>query len=232
MKKPMIETHSTPHAKTSMTRRLMELYRLMADRFGPRNWWPADAPFEVCVGAILTQNTTWKNTAAAIERLKQYDALDARALHEMPAAELAEIIRPAGYFNVKAKRLQSFVSYLIEGYNGDLAAFFALPTVELREELLSINGIGPETADSIILYAALKPIFVVDAYTKRVLSRHEFTDEKADYDTVQRLFHDNLAPDTALYNDFHAQFVAVGHHYCKPKPRCEECPLRPLLERD
>jgi len=197
----------------------------MRSRFGHRNWWPGDSPLEVCIGAVLTQNTAWKNVVRAIDNLKAASALDLFRIYELSHDELAELIHPAGYYNVKAMRLGNLVRHIVETHSGDLDTMFSARTEKLREELLSINGVGKETADSIILYAANKPIFVVDAYTKRVLHSHGLINEKADYDEVQELFHSALPRDVDLYNDFHAQFVAVGHHYCKRKPRCEECPL-------
>ena len=155
--------------------------------------------------------------------------LDPLSIYEMSHDRLAALIRPAGYFNVKAVRLKNFVSHLVERHVADLNSLFRSDVPDLREELLSIRGVGRETADSIILYAAGKPIFVVDAYTKRVLHRHGLVDDRADYDSVQNLFHANLPKDTALYNDFHAQFVAVGHHYCKKTPKCDQCPLNLFL---
>ncbi len=216
--------------KTARIRKvLMNYYAALNVRFGHRNWWPADSPFEVCVGAILTQNTAWKNVAKAIDNLKQASALDPLIIYRMPVEELAQLIRPAGYYNVKALRLRNFIDHIIEKHDGDLYSCFASPVESLREELLSIKGIGKETADSIVLYAAGKPIFVVDAYTKRVLGRHKIITEKADYDSIQRLFHTNLPMDEALFNDFHAQIVAVGHNYCKRRPVCEICPLERFL---
>ncbi len=204
----------------------MDYYAALQARFGHRNWWPADTPFEVCVGAVLTQNTAWKNVVKAIDNLKHASALDPFVIYSLPVNELAQLIRPAGYYNVKAARLRNLIDQLVENHIGDLNSLFLAPVVSLREELLSIKGIGKETADSIILYAASKPIFVVDAYTKRVLERHGLITEKANYDSIQRLFHSNLPLDVALFNDFHAQFVAVGHNYCKKRPLCEICPLQ------
>ena len=214
-----------------MERLLLSFYRELLSRFGHRSWWPADSPLEVCVGAVLTQNTSWKNVVKAIESLKSASALDPFVLYEMTHEELSSLIKPAGYYNVKARRLRSFISHLVEKHDGELASLFDSDTDRLRRELLSINGIGKETADSIILYAANKPIFVVDAYTRRVLERHGIVDEKATYDDMQALFHACFPRDTALYNDFHAQFVAVGHHFCKRVPRCEQCPLCDFLEQ-
>ncbi len=210
---------------TARGRLLMRYYNAMAARFGHRNWWPGDSPFEVCVGAILTQNTAWTNVAKAIRSLKEAPALDPSSIYQMSHDRLAQLIRPAGYFNVKAVRLKNFVSHLVEKHDGSLESLFSAEVPVLREELLSIRGVGRETADSIILYAAGKPIFVVDAYTKRVLERHALMDGRADYDAVQDLFHANLPKDSELYNDFHAQFVTAGHHYCKKSPKCSDCPL-------
>jgi endonuclease III related protein len=202
-----------------------ELYELLRNRFRFRNWWPGETAFEVCVGAVLTQNTSWKNVEKAGHNLKSGQNLDSVKIYEMSQDALAELIRPAGYFNVKAGRLKAFVNFLMESYNGDLDLLLSRDIYQLRSELLAVHGIGPETADSIILYAAEKPIFVIDAYTRRVLERHGIISGDETYGAIQDLFHKYLPRDVALYNDFHAQFVAVGHHYCKKKPLCENCPL-------
>jgi endonuclease III related protein len=216
--------------KSVQTRKLLTtLYSELLGFFGHRNWWPAGTPFEVCVGAILTQNTSWKNVVQAISNLKAASALDANTIHRLPLDELADLIRPAGYFNVKAKRLRNFVDHLVLEHGSNLNSLFASPAADLRNELLAINGIGKETADSIMLYAAQIPIFVVDAYTRRVLLRHGIIDERADYDTIQRIFNENLPEKVELFNDFHAQIVAVGHHFCRKKPICGECPLKSFL---
>lgn len=208
----------------------MAMYKAMVGRFGHRNWWPADTPLEVCVGAVLTQNTAWKNVVKAMTNLKAAAALDAFALYHLNRADLAELIRPSGYYNVKAQRLKNFIDCLVERHAGDLDALFSLPTEDLRSELLSVKGIGKETADSIVLYAARKAIFVVDAYTRRILFRHGLIGEDDDYDAIQEVFHAHLPWDVDLFNDFHAQIVAVGHHYCKRKPLCSVCPLEPFLD--
>lgn len=184
---------------------------------------------EICIGAILTQNTSWKNVEKAVKAIKDRDLLEVSRLYDIEQAELAEIIRPAGYYNVKSKRLKNFINHVQEQRGGELERLFELSVGSLRKELLSLNGIGPETADSMILYAAGKPIFVVDLYTTRILSRHKFVVDKAPYDEVQSIFHEHLERDVSLYNDFHAQFVAVGNNYCKPKPKCDACPLNYLL---
>lgn len=210
----------------------MEMYEALRAVFGHRNWWPGKTPFEVCVGAVLTQNTAWKNVAKAVGNLAGRGALEPFILYRLPLDELAELIRPSGYYNVKARRLRNLIALLVERYEGDLDSLFAHSIDDLREELLLVKGVGKETADSIILYAAQKPIFVVDAYTKRVLQRHGLVDDDADYDAMQELFHLHLPQDVDLYNDFHAQFVAVGHHYCKKIPRCSDCPLKRFLDDD
>ena len=214
---------------TDIGKLLIDYYHALLERFGRRNWWPAKTPFEVCVGAVLTQNTAWKNVVRAIDNLKEAAMLDPLILSRTPLDEIAQVIRPAGYYNVKAKRLGNLVDRLVGAYDGDLDRLFSLPEGKLRMELLSINGVGKETADSIILYAACKPIFVVDAYTKRVVLRHNLMGETADYDAIQDFFHCNLPRDVDLFNDFHAQIVAVGHHYCRKTPRCHECPLERFL---
>jgi len=209
---------------------LTAFYKELLARFGRRNWWPGDSPFEVCVGAVLTQNTNWKNVAKAIDNLKAASMLAPLKIYESSHEELAELIRPAGYYNVKAVRLRNLVNLLVEKHDGRLRSIFSQELGALRAELLSVNGVGKETADSIILYAAGKPIFVVDAYTRRVLQRHSLVGDDADYDSMQDLFHSHLPRDVGLYNDFHAQIVAVGHYYCKKRPLCQECPLSPFLQ--
>ena len=205
---------------------LRQLYRKLYRAFGPQYWWPGDTPFEVAVGAILTQNTNWGNVEKAIKNLKQQKVLSAKAIHEMPASELALLIRPAGYFNIKAKRLKSFIGFLAENFHGSMKRMRKDDMSSLREKLLDVNGIGPETADSILLYALEKPSFVIDAYTKRVLSRHEIMEYDRSYEEFQNLFHTALDKEVKLFNEYHALFVQVGKTYCRPKaPLCDECPL-------
>jgi endonuclease-3 related protein len=212
--------------------RLLEIYRMLFDFFGPQHWWPGETPFEIAVGAILTQNTSWTNVAKAIANLKAAGCLDPIKLHEMDAEQLETLIRPAGYFRVKAKRLKSFINWLCENYDGDLRNLESIKTPRLREELLAISGIGPETADSILLYALNRPVFVVDTYTARVMVRHGLiAPEGLDYHQLQDLFLSNLEPDVALFNELHALLVMVGKDYCKPTPRCSACPLNPLPHR-
>ena len=207
---------------------LTDIYDVLHAHFGPQHWWPGDTPFEIAVGAILTQNTNWGNVEKAINNLKREKALNARALHAMPHQTLASLIRPAGYFNIKAKRLGNFLDYLSNHYRGSMKRMKEKGPDLLREELLSVNGIGPETADSILLYALDKPVFVIDAYTKRVLQRHGLITDKAAYHDMQDLFHENLPHNTDMFNEYHALLVMVGKHYCKPKPVCTDCPLESL----
>lgn len=205
---------------------LLKIYHKLYSFYGPQNWWPGDTPFEVAVGAILTQNTNWSNVEKAIRNLKAEKMLSAHAMYKLPVERLAGLIRPAGYFNVKAKRLLSFLDFLMKDYGGSMKRMQKETTGTLREKLLAVNGIGPETADSILLYALDKPVFVIDAYTKRALSRHGILEYNASYDEYQELFHREFDQDLRLYNEFHALFVMVGKDYCKPKPRCETCPLK------
>ncbi|MDP2278509.1 MAG: endonuclease III domain-containing protein, partial [Nitrospirota bacterium] len=185
-------------------KRLIEIYKKLHKAFGPQRWWPGDTPFEVAVGAILTQNTNWGNVEKAINNLKKEKVLNAKAIHGMPVNRLATLIRPAGYFNVKAKRLKAFIDFLMNDYHGSMRNMRQEKMHSLRHKLLSVNGIGPETADSILLYALDKPIFVIDAYTKRVLSRHNILGHDETYDKFQELFYLSLKKDVKLYNEYHA----------------------------
>ena len=211
---------------------LLDIYDRLFKSFGKQHWWPGDTDFEIIVGAILTQNTNWGNVEKAIKNLKEAKVFTPRKLYEIDIQELAELIRPSGYFNVKAKRLKHFIEWLFLKYNGSLPKMFKQDCVTLREELLSINGIGRETADSILLYAAQKPTFVIDAYTKRVLVRHELIPEEYEYEEMKAFFEENLPEDVSLYNEYHALLVRVGKYYCKPKEQCEECPLKDINRRE
>lgn len=208
--------------------RLMGIFKLLSDRYGPQNWWPGDTKFEIAVGAILTQNTNWGNVEKAINNLKQADALCADKLHEMNIDTLANLIRPAGYYNIKAARLKNFINFLYENYDSSLDNLENINVYDLRQQLLSIKGIGLETADSILLYALNKTVFVVDTYTCRILARHHLIETQADYEQVREFFESALPADTALFNEFHALLVQVGKTHCKPKPKCEGCPLEKL----
>lgn len=208
--------------------KLMQIYELLYERYGPQHWWPGRTAFEVIIGAILTQNTNWANVEKAIANLNAAECLTAEKLHRMETSELAELIRPAGYYNIKAARLKNFLDWLFENYDGDLKQLEHLSAGEMREQLLAIKGIGAETADSIVLYAFDKPVFVVDTYTCRVLGRHGLIEAGANYEQVREYFESNLAADVKLFNEYHALLVRVGKEYCRPKPRCEGCPLASL----
>jgi len=220
---------------------LRRAYTLAFRRFGHQRWWPGDTPFEVCVGAILVQNTSWTNVERAILNLKAAGVLDAHKLHALSSQQLAQLIRPAGYFNVKAQRLRSFLHVLVTQFDGDLEKLFAGETAAVRELLLGIHGIGPETADSLLLYAGGHHSFVIDAYTQRIFERHGWAGEKRKagkgkvYDTLKSLCesalsHKRGAERLDYLQDYHAQLVVIGKRYCRTRgPRCEQCPLRPLL---
>lgn len=209
---------------------LNQIYQILLQHFDRQHWWPADGPFEVCVGAILTQNTSWTNVEKAISNLKQAGVLSYRELIQVLDQDLARMIQPAGYFNVKTKRLRNFLNFIRDEFD-DFDRLFSLSHSELREKLLSISGIGPETADSMVLYAFGKPSFVVDAYTKRILVRHSLIDEEADYYQIQEFFENNLVDDPQLFNEYHALLVRIGKNYCKKsKPNCRACPLREIGE--
>lgn len=204
---------------------LRAFFDVMLAAYGPQHWWPARTPTEVVVGAILTQNTAWRNVEKAIENLRRADALDWRRLRDLPAEELAELIRPAGTYQVKTRRLKAFTTWFWQTYDGDLDRMFAAGVATLREQLLSVSGIGRETADAIILYAGNLPTFVVDAYTARILRRHGLIDESADYDEIKDLFESSLPADATYFNEYHALLVQVGKLHCRPRPRCDACPL-------
>ncbi len=204
----------------------MQIYDKLYKEFGPRHWWPADSDFEIIIGAILTQNTSWVNVEKAIANLKKRNLLNPKKLYKINTKILAQLIKPSGYYNIKAKRLKSFAEFLFKNYNGSLKNMFSRPWQELRSQLLEVNGIGPETADSILLYAGNKPVFVVDAYTKRIFSRHNFVDPAAKYGELQHIFMKNLPHDHKIFNEYHALIVELGKNICKKKPGCRICPIR------
>lgn len=241
-----------------LTSLLRRAYSLAHERFGHQRWWPGDTPFEVCVGAILVQNTSWTNVERAIGNLKAAGVLEPRKLHALSQEQLAQLIRPAGYFNVKAQRLRAFLRELVEHYGGNLEALFAGETPVVRTRLLAIHGIGPETADSLLLYAGGHHSFVIDAYTKRIFERHHWlghapagkpfkvqgskfkvqgSPASFSYDALKSLCeaalnHKDGAERLDYWQDYHAQLVMIGKHYCRPgEPRCAQCPLRSLLPR-
>lgn len=200
----------------------------MFEALGPRQWWPGETPFEVVIGAILTQNTNWSNVEKAIKNLKTAGKLSPEGIYELSVTELAKLIRPSGFFNVKAKRVKTFINWLFSRYEGNLSKMFARDLQSLRSELLSVKGIGPETADSILLYAGNMPTFVVDAYTHRIFSRHELIPEESTYDDMKSFFEENLPKDVQLFNEYHALLVNIGKMFCKPKKVCEPCPLKDI----
>ncbi len=210
-----------------MKNQLGDVYSRLFAYFGPQHWWPGDGPFEVIVGAILTQNTAWTNVEKAMANLRRAHLLTPTALRRAREDQVAEWIRPSGYYHLKAKKLKAFVDFLFEKHRGRLAHLFAQDTASLRQELLGVYGIGPETADSIILYAANQPIFVVDAYTRRIAARLGLTQANIAYDELQQLFMRHLPHDAVMFNEYHALLVALGKHFCgKTAPRCAECPLQ------
>ncbi len=207
---------------------LNEMYELLLEAFGPQHWWPGETTFEIILGAILTQNTSWANVAKAIANLKAAGCLEPDKLHALDSEAIEKLIRPAGYFRLKTKRLRNFMQWLFDEYGGDLDALTRVETRRLREELLGISGIGPETADSILLYAFNRPVFVVDTYTARVAVRHGLIEPDIDYEQLQYLFESNLESDAQRFNEYHALLVCAGKEFCKPKPKCAACPLESL----
>ena len=208
--------------------KLRQIHQLLLKAFGPQHWWPGETPFEIILGAILTQNTSWANVEKAIANLKAAGCLKPDKLAALEAEAIEELIRPAGYFRLKTKRLRNFTKWFFDAYGGDLDALAHIETRRLREELLSVSGVGPETADSMLLYALNRPVFVVDTYTARVAVRHGLIETDIDYEQLQYLFESNLEPNVPLFNEYHALLVRVGKDFCKPKPKCAGCPLNTL----
>jgi len=243
------------HAKASILRYYVALLR----RYGPQNWWPAQSRFEVIVGAYLTQNTNWSNVERAMANLRRARVLSVKCIREISLKQLQELVRPSGYFRQKAIKLKTFIRFLDKNYAGSLDRMFAQPTDKLRAELLALNGVGPETADSILLYAGNHPVFVVDAYTRRILERHKLITTKTKYEEIRALMEqavtgadsqslattngsDPRHPVSRMsrmsrselaqhYNELHALIVRVGNQYCRKTAKCEECPLREFLPR-
>jgi endonuclease III related protein len=223
--------HSTiPPFRNSPTSELKGYYDLLFAAHGPQHWWPGRTRFEVIVGAILTQNTAWTNVETAIRNLRGARLLHPLAIETVPLPRLAGLIRSSGYFRKKAKKLKIFVNFLRDVYGGSLTKMFRTPTAQLREQLLRVWGIGPETADSILLYAGGHAVFVVDAYTRRIVERHGVAGRQGRYEDLRGLFEAQLPGDPNLYNEFHALIVRTGKTYCRARnPRCEECPLKSML---
>lgn len=204
------------------------MYRLLVDALGPQNWWPADTPTEMVIGAILTQNTAWTNVVRAIANLRQADSLCFAAIHRANTGRLGDMIQPSGTYRVKAKRLKAIAAVVQDQHQGSLTALLSGHLGRVRTRLLAIHGIGPETADAILLYAGGRPTFVVDAYTKRVLRRHLLIHKTTGYDRVQAIFRDALTPDAAMFNEYHALLVELGKRFCRTKTDCADCPLAVL----
>ncbi len=204
---------------------LIEMYERLLRRVGPRHWWPGESPFEVIVGAILTQNTSWANVEKAIENLKKAGILSPMGIRSLERDGLAQVIRPAGFYRLKASRLKRFVDFFYDEFDGVMSRMRSQEVGSLRERLLKVDGIGPETADSILLYALEKPIFVVDAYTKRIFSRHDLISERWSYGEVQEMVMGALDRDVGVFSEFHALLVFVGKSWCRRIPRCGGCPL-------
>jgi len=213
-----------PSAKPS----LIDIYQSLFQQYGPQHWWPAESPLEMIVGAILTQSAAWTNVEKAIHNLKASRNLSIEGLRSLPQDELARLIYPSGYYNVKARKVKAFVDWLADRYGGDLDRLFALDIAAMREELLSVHGVGEETADSVILYAAHQPIFVIDAYTRRIITRLGLAPQKETYASFQALFMDNLPHDEALLNEYHALLVQHGKTVCRKNPLCADCSLNRL----
>jgi len=211
--------------------KLLLIHQCLADFFGPLNWWPGDSALEIMIGAILTQNTNWENVSKSIKKIKEKELLNVKALFQIDEQELSQLIKSCGYYNLKAKRLKNFIRFFYQKYDGLIEKMFKEDWQYLRGELLTVNGIGQETADSILLYAGGKPVFVVDTYTKRIFQRHELVSSEDSYEQIQQVFMKNLPEDYRLYNEFHAQIVMVGKKYCKRNnPNCPDCPLSKFLK--
>jgi endonuclease-3 related protein len=210
--------------------RLLAVFRALHAAYGPQDWWPGETPFEVMVGAVLTQNTAWVNVERALARLTGRIALTAEAILSLPVDELAELLRPVGYFNVKARRLRTFCADFLR--HGGLDGLATASTADLRHRLLAIHGVGAETADDMLLYAFDRPVFVVDAYTRRIFSRLGALGGDEGYETIRHGFERALGPDTALFNEYHALIVRHGKDVCRTRPRCVDCCLRALCPFD
>jgi len=211
---------------------LRRFYATLLESLGAQGWWPARTRWEVICGAILTQNTNWRNAALALKNLRKARLLNGRGLRQVSSAELEALIRPAGFYRQKAKTLQGFANWLEQAHGGSLNSLFALGAERARAELLALKGIGPETADAILLYSGRLPVFVGDAYTRRVLARHQLLPAAADYDSARQFLHQHLAPEEALFNEFHALLVETAKRFCRRNvANCGECPLGRYLEK-
>lgn len=230
----MTKSVSAPIANSGAPKcsQLLNYYDALFAAHGPQHWWPGRSRFEIIVGALLVQNTAWTNAATAIRNLRREMLLNPRAIQEIKESQLAELIRSSGYYRQKAKKLKSFVEFLFARYDGSLSRMFRTKTVALREELLTVHGIGPETADSILLYAGGHAVFVVDAYARRILERHGLAARGDSYEDVRAFFEGNLPRDARLFNEYHALMVHTGKTSCfKAEPDCSHCALRPFLNK-
>ncbi len=215
----------------SLSTTTQKVFEQLLDSFGPQHWWPGNSPLEVMVGAVLVQNTNWKNVERALENLRASDALDASRILALDEQQLQQLLRPAGYYRLKARRLRSLMQFFVERYDGSIEQMGRVRQQELRKQLLAVHGIGPETADAILLYALDKPAMVVDTYTHRVFARHGWVAFEADYHQLQAHLMSELPEDVSTYNELHALLVQVGKSYCGKVPRCEECPLVDMLPK-
>lgn len=216
--------------KETISQVLQNIYSRLLERYGPQHWWPADEPFEIMVGAILTQSAAWGNVEKAIANLKAARALSPQVLRRLSPSEIAAFIHPCGYYNIKARKLKSLANWLKEYCGDDLERLCATDTGQLRKELLAVYGIGEETADSILLYVANKPVFVIDAYTRRIISRLGLAPVSNSYAAYQSLFTDNLPADVGVFNEYHALLVCLGKNTCRSRPLCEQCCLKNICQ--
>lgn len=201
------------------------IYQRLLAHYGPQGWWPGETPLEIMVGAVLTQNTAWRNVEKAINNLKTKKLLSLEKLIRLPVRQLAKLVQPSGFYNLKAHRLHNLLAFIAKKYQGDLGKMKRMSTQKLRKELLSIKGVGEETADSILLYAFHRPVFVIDAYTKRIFARHNFFSYDTEYSAVQQFFSENLPKDVKIYNEYHALIVRLAKEHCRKEPICLNCPL-------
>ncbi len=215
--------------KTQLSKQLLKIYDTLYSSFGPQHWWPGDTAFEIMIGAILTQNTSWQNVSKAIKEIKKAGLLDPKRLLKHRTS-IPKLIRSSGFYNVKSRRLITFLNFFTKKYSGDSKKMEKKKIGILRDELLALPGIGHETADSILLYALSLPIFVIDAYTRRIFSRHYFFEYDRPYDEIRYFFENNLPPSTKLYNEYHALLVRLGKEHCKKnEPLCDTCPIKNIL---
>jgi endonuclease III related protein len=223
---------ATEKAEAAAGEMLRRFYATLLESFGPQGWWPARTRWEVILGAILTQNTTWRNATLALKNLRKAGLLAQRSLRQVPLGDLEQLVRPAGFYRQKARALHNFANWIDRAHGGSLDSLFSLSVDQARAQLLALNGIGPETADAILLYCGRQPVFVADAYTRRILSRHRLLSESASYDSAQQFLHQHLPPEEALFNEFHALLVEAAKRFChRNVARCEECPLGKYLEK-